>query len=127
MRLLVPGCRPVDRHLQPYLLNDSRGAKTHPVLHLQEQRQAWGTSARSAWAHAAQLLHSQLAGSRAAGGPASAPALDLAAALMAAGLELAEDAECLAMLRAPSAGAPEASQHADGRCQVCRRRLPIKL
>ena len=68
--------------------------------------------------HAARLLHSQLAGSRAAGGPASAPALDLAAALMAAGLEMAEDAECLAMLRRhlPGLLKPLSMQTGDARC-----------
>ena len=68
--------------------------------------------------NAARLLHSQLAGSRAAGSPASAPALDLAAALMAAGVALAENGECLAMLRRhlPGLLKPLSMQTGDARC-----------
>ena len=66
--------------------------------------------------HAARLLHSQLAAG--AGSPASAPALDLAAALMAAGVELGEDAECLAMLKRhlPGLLKPLSMQLDDARC-----------
>ena len=66
--------------------------------------------------HAARLLHSQLAAG--VGGPASAPALDLAAALMAAGVELAEDGECLTMLRRhlPGLLKPLSMQTGDARC-----------
>ena len=66
--------------------------------------------------HAARLLHSQLAAGE--GGPVSAPVLDLAAALMAAGVELAEDAECLAMLKRhlPGLLKPLSMQTHDARC-----------
>ena len=66
--------------------------------------------------HASRLLHSQLAAGM--GGPANVPALDLAAALMGAGVELAEDAECLAMLRRhlPGLLKPLSMQTDDARC-----------
>lgn len=73
--------------------------------------------------HAARLLHSQLAaGER---GPASAPVLDLAAAVMAAGLALADNNECLAMLKRylPGLLKPLSMQTHDARCEdtVCLR------
>ena len=66
--------------------------------------------------HAARLLHSQLADG--VGGPASAPASDLAAALMAAGVELAEDGQCLATLRRhlPGLLKPLSMHAGDARC-----------
>ena len=111
-----PACTWPHRHyLQPRLLHECRVLRLAVTIPAGAEASV-GDIRAQCLGHAARLLHSQLAAD--VGGPASAPALDLAAALLAAGVDFAEDAECLATLRRhlPGLLKPLSMQTNDARC-----------